>query len=388
MGEAERELEGRRGMTIKPLNVNEIPDPAPAAKTPAGEVRRAIDRVRRGALVRLEGPGQTVIAAAAETLTGGSLAALRDAALGRLRLVMSNFRATALGLEADPRAATAVELRPDVTLAEIAGAVDPLAASGAPLGKVRREAGADGAAVSAAITLAKLAGLLPMVVLAPATTAPGAADAPTVDAADVARFADDSARWLTRVAEARVPLADAENARLVAFRPWGGGPEHLAIVVGEPDPAKPVLTRIHSSCFTGDLLGSLRCDCGDQLRGAIQTIAAEGAGVVVYLPQEGRGIGLVNKLRAYALQDAGLDTIDANLHLGFAPDERSYAAAGEILRQLGIARIRLLTNNPGKRAALARLGVEIVERVKHAFPPNPHNAAYLRTKAVRDGHNF
>jgi GTP cyclohydrolase II len=228
-----------------------------------------------------------------------------------------------------------------------------------------------------------------MVVVAPAAApGAGASDVPAVEAADVARFADDSARWLTRVAEARVPLAEAVNARLVAFRPWGGGPEHLAIVVGEPDPAKPVLTRIHSSCFTGDLLGSLRCDCGDQLRGAIEAIAAEGTGVVVYLPQEGRGIGLVNKLRAYALQDAGLDTIDANLHLGFAPDERSYAAAGEILRQLGIARIRLLTNNPGKREALARLGVEIVERVKHAFPPNPHNAAYLRTKAVRDGHNF
>jgi GTP cyclohydrolase II len=211
---------------------------------------------------------------------------------------------------------------------------------------------------------------------------------PAVDVADVARFADDSARWLTRVAEARVPLADAENARLVAFRSWGGGPEHLAIVVGELDPAKPALVRIHSSCFTGDLLGSLRCDCGDQLRGAIAAIAAKGAGVVVYLPQEGRGIGLANKLRAYALQDAGLDTIDANLHLGFAPDERSYAAAGEILRQLGVTRIRLLTNNPGKRAALARLGVEVVERVKHAFPANKHNAAYLRTKAVRDGHNF
>ena len=120
----------------------------------------------------------------------------------------------------------------------------------------------------------------------------------------------------------------------------------------------------------------------------MHAIAGEGRGLVVYEQQEGRGIGLMSKLPAYALQDAGLDTIDANLHLGFAPDERSYAAAGEILRQLGIARIRLLTNNPGKRAALARLGVEIVERVKHAFPPNPHNAAYLRTKAVRDGHNF
>ena len=367
---------------------HEIPDPAPAERTPAGEVRRAIDRVRRGAIVRIEGGGGVLLMAAAETMSGGSLEALREGAADGLRLVMSNFRATALGLEADDRAATAVELRRDVTLAEISGAVDPLAGSGAPLGKVRREDGGDRDAVAAAISLAKLAGLLPMVVLARSPAARAREDVPSVVAADVARFADDSARWLTRVADARVPLADAEDARLVAFRPWGGGPEHLAVIVGTLDLAAPVLVRIHSSCFTGDLLASLRCDCGDQLRGAIQAIAREGSGVLVYLPQEGRGIGLVNKLRAYALQDAGLDTIDANLHLGFAPDERSYAAAGEILRQLGITRIRLLTNNPGKREALARLGVEIVERLKHAFPPNPHNAGYLRTKAVRDGHNF
>ncbi len=373
-------------MPNKHLTLHDIPDPAPAAKTPAGEVRRAIDRFRRGAAVGIEAGDGRLVAVAAETLTAGSLAALREAARGPLRLVMSNFRASALGLEADERTPTAVELRADVTLAEIAGAVDPLAGTGAPLGRVRREAGRDG--VGAAIALAKLAGLLPMAVVAAAGTDGPSAEIPAVDAADVARFADDSARWLTRVAAGRVPLADAEDANIVAFRPWGGGPEHLAIVVGVPDVTKPVLVRIHSSCFTGDLLGSLRCDCGDQLRGAIQAIAREGTGVVVYLPQEGRGIGLVNKLRAYALQDAGLDTIDANLHLGFAPDERSYAAAGEILRQLGISKIRLLTNNPGKRAALARLGVEIVERVKHAFPPNRHNAAYLRTKAVRDGHNF
>ena len=375
-------------MPVKHVKQNEIPDPAPAAKTPAGEVRRAIDRFRRGAAVGIDGAGAKLIAVAAETLTAGSLAALREAAGGRLRLVMSSFRASALGLEADERAPTAVELRPDVTLAEIVGVVDPLAGTGAPLGKVRRETGDGREGVDAAIALAKLAGLLPMVIVAPAGAETSAAEIPAVDAGDVARFADDSARWLTRVAESRVPLADAEDAHIVAFRPWGGGPEHLAIVVGALDVTQPVLARIHSSCFTGDLLGSLRCDCGEQLRGAIQAIAAAGSGVLVYLPQEGRGIGLVNKLRAYALQDAGLDTIDANLHLGFAPDERTYAAAGEILRQLGVSKIRLLTNNPGKRAAIARLGVEIVERVKHAFPPNPHNAAYLRTKAVRDGHNF
>jgi GTP cyclohydrolase II len=240
--------------------------------------------------------------------------------------------------------------------------------------------------IAAALQLAKLAGLMPIILVARDATA--CIDLPALSTAGILTFAEDSARWLTRVAETRLPLADAEDARLVAFRPWDGGAEALAIVIGTPDTAAPVPVRIHSSCFTGDLIGSLRCDCGDQLRGAIRAIADLGAGVVVYLPQEGRGIGLVNKIRAYALQDAGFDTIDANTHLGFEPDERGYAAAGEILRRLGISRIRLLTNNPGKRAALAGLGVEVVDRLPLVIAPNPHNEAYLRTKKLRDGHSF
>ena len=165
-------------------------------------------------------------------------------------------------------------------------------------------------------------------------------------------------------------------------------PESLAIVIGNPDVSQPVLTRIHSSCFTGDLIGSLRCDCGDQLRGAIRAMAAHGSGVLIYLPQEGRGIGLVNKLRAYALQDAGFDTIDANTQLGFESEERRYIAAGEILHRLKITRIRLLTNNPGKRAALDEIGVEVVERVPLVVSANRHSEAYLNTKVVRDGHEL
>jgi GTP cyclohydrolase II len=190
------------------------------------------------------------------------------------------------------------------------------------------------------------------------------------------------------VSEARVPLAGAENTRVIAFRPGDGGTEHLAIIIGEPPRDRPVLTRLHSECFTGDLLGSLRCDCGDQLRGAIAEIGSHGHGLLIYLAQEGRGIGLVNKLRAYALQDAGLDTFDANQHLGFQPDERSYAMAGEILRQLGIGRIRLLANNPEKIDAIAALGCEVVERVPLVFDANPHNKNYLLAKALRSSHNF
>jgi GTP cyclohydrolase II len=191
---------------------------------------------------------------------------------------------------------------------------------------------------------------------------------------------------LNRVAEARVPLADAEDARLIAFRPGDGGSEHLAILIGAPNPAAPVLVRLHSACFTGDVLASLRCDCGEQLRGAIATIATAGGGVLLYLAQEGRGIGLVNKLRAYRLQDAGFDTVDANEQLGFDADERVYVPAAEMLRQLGFFTVRLLTNNPDKVAALERSGVHVAERVPHVFPANGHNERYLRTKATRSGH--
>jgi GTP cyclohydrolase II len=187
-------------------------------------------------------------------------------------------------------------------------------------------------------------------------------------------------------ARAPVPLEGAEDAVVHAFRPADGGKEHLAIVIGDPVKDSPVLTRLHSECLTGDLLGSLRCDCGDQLRGAIQAIAAAGGGILLYLAQEGRGIGLVNKLRAYRLQDEGFDTIDANERLGFDADERVYRPAATILRALGFGKVRLLTNNPAKVEGLSACGIDVVERVPHRFPANGHNETYLRTKAARAGH--
>ena len=205
---------------------------------------------------------------------------------------------------------------------------------------------------------------------------------------DVQAYRVVAARSLARVAEARVPLRGAENTRLIAFRPEDGGSEHMALIIGDPDPGAPVLVRLHSECFTGDLLNSLRCDCGDQLRGAIEAIGKSGAGVVLYLTQEGRGIGLVNKLRAYALQDRGADTAEANETLGFDADERIYLPAAEMLRQLGYARVRLLTNTPEKVVGLKRFDVEVVERVPHSVPSNSHNDFYLATKARRFGHIF
>jgi GTP cyclohydrolase II len=240
------------------------------------------------------------------------------------------------------------------------------------------------------VALAKLASLLPAALVlrtgrSEAVLFARRGDLAVIDAAAV--FGRDAATaGLERVAEARVPLADAENARLIAFRPRDGGLEHLAILIGLPDPTAPVLVRLHSECFTGDLLASLRCDCGDQLRGGIAAIAQAGGGVLLYLAQEGRGIGLVNKLRAYRLQDSGFDTLDANEQLGFDADERVYLPAAEMLRQLGFCTVRLLTNNPDKVAALERYGIRVAERVPHVFPSNGHNERYLRTKATRSGH--
>ncbi len=201
-----------------------------------------------------------------------------------------------------------------------------------------------------------------------------------VDAADVSGYEETASRTLQQVAQAHVPLEGAENARILAWRPSDGGKEHLAIVVGEIDPTEPVLIRLHSECFTGDLLGSLRCDCGVQLRSAIAEIAKQGSGVLLYLAQEGRGIGLVNKLRAYELQDDGFDTIDANEQLGFDADERIYAPAATMLSRMGIQRVRLMTNNPGEdRPARALAASRSRRAVQHSFPSNGHNENYLRT---------
>src|ERR1700744_3908505 len=184
------------------------------------------------------------------------------------------------------------------------------------------------------------------------------------------------------VASAQVPLADAPDSRVVAFRAEGSAIEHLAIVIGRPEASEAPLVRIHSECFTGDLLGSMRCDCGEQLRGAIGRMTEEGAGIVLYLAQEGRGIGLINKLRAYVLQDRGLDTMDANRALGWGADERNFLIGATMLQIMSIKRVRLLTNNPDKLGAMTACGIEVTGREPHMFAPNGVNDEYLATKAA------
>ena len=195
---------------------------------------------------------------------------------------------------------------------------------------------------------------------------------------------DDLEPQVKLVARARLPLSDMPETQIAAFR-TPHGQEHVALIVGA-FAGEPPLVRLHSECLTGDVFGSLKCDCGPQLDTALKLIGEAGGGVLLYLRQEGRGIGLANKLRAYALQDRGLDTVEANQRLGFADDERDYADAAAMLHALGIDRVRLLTNNPAKAEALSAAGIEVVERVAHSMPANPHNADYLSVKRSKSGH--
>ncbi|UFN47949.1 GTP cyclohydrolase II [Roseomonas sp. OT10] len=354
------------------------------------QVHRALGELRRGTPVRIAGPeGQTLVAAAAETVSARSLAELAAIALATPVLLLAPTRAAAVLARPLEAEAGPVGLRlPPALLAPEAlrGLADPTAATLLP--EAAQVVPAPPLA-AAAIALAKLGRLLPALVAAPAASSTGDALL-SVPVEAVLSYPDTVATTLARVAEAQVPLEDAPDARIVAFRAADGGIEHLAILVGAPEAlaarGEAPLARVHSECFTGDLLGSLRCDCGPQLRGAIARMAEEGAGVLLYLAQEGRGIGLVNKLRAYRLQDAGLDTLDANRALGYGADERNFLVAAEMLRALGIPRVRLLTNNPDKVAGLAACGIAVPERVGHRIAANGVNDHYLDTKARRFGH--
>jgi GTP cyclohydrolase II len=345
----------------------------------------AVDAFRRGEAVRIDSGRTSHIALAVETANEDSLARLRAASRKPL-LVLTHARARTLKIRI--YTPDVVAIRPELPLrAEALRTIaDPTADLSAPMkGPFDTVREPLDAAHAAAVKLAKLAGLLPAALVWPVQRVAGIR---TIRASDILAYDDEAARRLSLVTRARVPLEGAEHTELVAFRSGDGGPEHYAIILNAPPPDAPVLMRLHSECFTGDLLGSLKCDCGSQLRGAIDAIAKAGGGVLLYLAQEGRGIGLINKLRAYRLQDQGFDTIEANERLGFEPDERLYGTAARMLKLLGYKSVRLLTNNPEKIKALEAEGIDVVERVPHAFPDNPHNANYLKTKAAKAGHLF
>ena len=348
----------------------------------------AIDALRRGRVVGIRDGDVGLALLSAELADTASLAGLE--ATMRAGIIITARRAAVLKL-ANQIAAAAADPEPVwvdrpvwLDLAASRAVADPVLDLATPLkGPFTTQAlGAGRTAARAAIALAKHAGLLPALYAVPiaaadaVVTAPAAAVMALPVRAAVVRLSSRS----------RLPLALAQNTEVVAFRPDDGGPEHLALIIGDPNPVAPVLVRLHSACLTGDVLGSLKCDCGPQLHAALAAIAAnQGGGILLYLQQEGRGIGLINKLRAYALQDQGFDTVDANTRLGFEPDERDFTLAAAMLTALGVSNVSLMTNNPQKVTGLSTQGL-VVARVAHAMAPNPHNSDYLSTKRDRQGH--
>jgi GTP cyclohydrolase II len=347
-------------------------------------LHRAASDLRRGVPVVI-GTAPALLVLAVETAAPETLAELASA--GDPVLLLAPSRAAPILRQALTAGsdAVAVSIPPALldleTLQNLADPAAPQPRLAEPLHATTAPEGAD-----AAIGLAKIAHLLPALlaaVLPPGDTRDGLIAVPP---AGILAYGDTDALGLRQVVSARVPLTDAPDSRVVAFRSPGSPVDHLAIVIGDPQGSGTPMIRIHSECFTGDVLGSLRCDCGDQLRGAIRRIAEDGAGVVLYLAQEGRGIGLVNKLRAYNLQDRGLDTMDANRVLGWGADERNFMTAATMLRSLGLTRVRVLTNNPDKLAGLAACGIDVAGREAHMMEPNGVNDDYLATKAARFGH--
>ena len=348
--------------------------------TDARQAARAIDALRRGWPVRIGGLALLPIETA-DPVRLGAFDPREEAPVllsaGRAEtLKLANQREAAV-----PDAPVLVDRAPWVDFAAATALADPQLDLATPLkGPFRAIPLLHPRDAAAALRLARIAGMLPAFFV----REDGDAEV-TLSVADI--DAHEDAVRLSIAARARLPVAHAEDAEIVAFRTPEGAGEHVALLIGTPQGAPP-LVRLHSECLTGDALGSLKCDCGPQLDAALKAIAASGWGILLYLRQEGRGIGLVNKLRAYALQDQGFDTVDANTRLGFAIDARDFGVAARMLDLLGQRDIRLLTNNPGKVAGLEARGITVTERVPHFLPTNPHNERYLATKRDRTGHQL
>lgn len=353
---------------------------------------RASFEMRRGRpLCVFGGDEAPLLVVPTETVTERALSLMYEISRKEPDLAITHHRARTLKVRLYTEEIVLVPFPGWLTADMARSLADPTTDLDHPLrGPFTAKRGALPAGAIAAVKLAKAARLLPSVILVSidqtvvaSLEEKGILSVSTQNALD---YEYNSSATLKQVAAARVPLENAENTRIFAFRSTDGGREHLAIVIGNPPSDTPVLIRLHSECFTGDLIGSLKCDCGQQLRGAITQISEEGAGVLLYLRQEGRGIGLLNKLRAYDLQGQGYDTVEANERLGFDSDERLFMPAAHILKQLGYRKVRLMTNNPDKVLGLQQYDIEVTERVEHKFPSNEHNEFYLSVKREKSGH--
>ncbi|MEO1490524.1 MAG: GTP cyclohydrolase II [Pseudomonadota bacterium] len=355
-------------------------------------IARARADLRLGAPVALISGTGGALVMSAETAGAERLASLARLAPGGLDLALSHRRAETLKARAYDGDIARIIVPADATLGWVQSTADPSLDLGNPLRgpyQSRREGSAD--LHRLAISLCKQARLLPAAIVAfwP--------DAASVEAlasegrlTTVSEFnahrAAESPITMARVTGARVPTRFAKAGKVHVFRPDDGGEEHYAVEIGAPSRQDPVLSRLHSACFTGDVIGSLKCDCGPQLVAAMDQIAEAGAGVLLYMNQEGRGIGLANKMRAYALQDQGFDTVEANHRLGFEDDERDFRLGATILKTLGFSAVRLMTNNPNKIAMMEASGVAVAERVPLKVGETDENRAYLATKASKSGH--
>lgn len=350
------------------------------------DVARAIDSIRRGWPVAIAGTDGAVALLAVETADAGRLTAF-DPNAGAA-LLLTHGRAATLKLAnqraaAEPDAPVAIERVPWLDFDAAVAVADPQLDLGTPLkGPFRAIEACAPDAAGAALQLARMAGVLPAFFMRPLL---GDDSIIPVTSSSVRDF--ENPAQLTIATRARLPVEASVDAEIVAFRSPESPGEHVALIIGAPN-GQPPLVRLHSECLTGDVFGSLKCDCGPQLDAAMASMRTEGWGILLYLRQEGRGIGLINKLRAYALQDQGFDTVDANTRLGFAVDARDFRVAARMLTLLGQPKIRLLTNNPDKVAALSATGITVVERVPHKLPPNPFNERYLATKRDRTGHQL
>lgn len=342
-------------------------------------VERALAELRAGRPVVVEAEGRFVMAVAAELVSPALLSGLIRIGGAEASLVLTPARLRALG---EPEAAAPRA----IPLDGLDGArIMALACErGAQL---REPAIPADAAAAAALELAKLALLLPAMLVAPLT--PASVDtlpAVTVRASALRSFDERLSSDIRIVSRAPVPLLAARHAEFVVFRGGEGMRDQVAIIVGTPDPAKPVMVRLHSACLTGDLFGSLRCDCGDQLRGTVAAMAKAGGGVLLYLDQEGRGNGIANKIRAYKLQHEGMDTYEADETLGFDLDGRRFGFAAAMLRQLGYSQVVLMTNNPEKADTMRRSGLQVVDLRNVYGRRGAENVRYLIAKRERAGH--
>jgi len=353
----------------------------------AERLTRARGDLRMGVPVVLCGAEGAALVAAVETLDAPRLADLRG--FGVPVLAITARRAETLKARAYDGDLARIVPPADTGLDWLRSVADPADDLRTPM-KGPLQSVRDGSAdlARAALALAKSAHLLPAALLVPVENALALAGAHGLTLLSLAEIAPALAALppMDEVVSARVPLVASSAGRVHVFRPDDGGEEHYAIEIGRPDRSKPVLARLHSACFTGDVLGSLKCDCGPQLRSALAQMGQEGAGVLLYLNQEGRGIGLANKMRAYSLQDQGFDTVEANHRLGFEDDERDFRIGAEILRKMGFSSVRLLTNNPKKLAMMESCGLHVTERVPLHAGETAENKAYLATKAAKSGH--